>query len=193
MPDSNPPNNAIAVAKRIAAALELGGQEYALGGAIALGFWAVPRGTVDVDITIYLPADEPSKCVWLLQEIGCEFSSTAAVESLKEHGYCRIAFEGLQVNVFLPTVAFYAAARERRKKVDLDGQTVLVWDAETLAVFKLMFFRRKDLADAEQILRSQGKMFDRKWVREQVVAMYGERDPRIAAWDELRVTCLHSN
>jgi hypothetical protein len=91
----------------------------------------------------------------------------------------------LQVDVFLPTVAFYAAARERRKTVDLDGQTVLVWDAETLAVFKMMFFRRKDLADAEQILRSQGKMFDRKWVREQVVAMYGERDPRNAAWDEL--------
>ncbi len=62
---------------------------------------------------------------------------------------------------------------------------MLVWDAETLAVFKMMFFRRKDLADAEQILRSQGAAFDRTWVPEQLVAMYGERDPRLAAWDEL--------
>jgi hypothetical protein len=185
VPESNSPNNAVAVAKRIAAALKSRGQEYALGGALALGFWAVPRGTVDVDVTIYLPADEPSECVWLLQEIGCEFSSTAAIASLREHGFCRAAFAGLQVDVFLPTVAFYATARERRKTVDLDGQTVLIWDAETLAVFKMMFFRRKDLADAEQVLRSQGAAFDRTWVRKQLAAMYGERDPRLAAWDEL--------
>ena len=185
MCESNPPINAVAVAKRIAAALQSRAEEYALGGAIALGFWAVPRGTVDVDVTIYLPADEPSQCVWLLQEIGCEFSSSSAIESLREHGFCRVAFAGLQVDVFLPTVAFYAAARERRRTVDLDGQTVFVWDAESLTVFKMMFFRRKDLADAEQILRSQGTAFDRIWVREQLAAMYGERDPRIAAWDEL--------
>jgi hypothetical protein len=185
VPESNPPFNAVGVAKRIAEALDSGGHEYALGGAIALGFWAVPRGTVDVDVTIYLPADEPTECVWLLQEIGCEFSSTAAIESLREHGFCRVAFAGLQVDIFLPTVAFYATARERRKTVNLDGQTVLIWDAETLAVFKMMFFRRKDLADAEQMLRSQGAAFDRTWVRQQLVAMYGERDPRLAAWDEL--------
>jgi hypothetical protein len=40
------------VAQAIAAALEAAGCDYALGGAIALGFWAEPRGTVDVDVTI---------------------------------------------------------------------------------------------------------------------------------------------
>ena len=61
----------------------------------------------------------------------------------------------------------------------------MVWDAESLAVFKMMFFRRKDLADVEQILRTQGIGFDRAWVGEQLVAIYGPRDPRLAQWDDL--------
>jgi len=61
----------------------------------------------------------------------------------------------------------------------------MIWDAETLAVFKMMFFRRKVLADVEQILRAQGPGFDRAWVRERLAEMYGLRDPRLAAWDTL--------
>ena len=62
---------------------------------------------------------------------------------------------------------------------------MMVWDAESLAVFKMMFFRRKDLADVEQILRARGTQFDRPWVREQLAAMYGPGDPRLSAWDEI--------
>jgi hypothetical protein len=49
----------------------------------------------------------------------------------------------------------------------------------------MMFFRRKDLADVEQILRTQGPQLDRVWVRQQLAEMYGARDPRLAAWDDL--------
>jgi hypothetical protein len=177
--------NAAAAAKQLAEQLDLQGQDYALGGAIALGYWGFPRGTVDVDVTIYLPPERPSECVWLLQEIGCDFSPTEVSQSLREHGFCRVAFSGVRVDVFLPIVPFYEAAHRRRKGVELGGRTVMIWDAESLAVFKMMFFRRKDLADVEQILRTQGTRFDRTWVREQLAAMYGAGDPRLAQWDDL--------
>ena len=143
------------------------------------------RGTIDVDVTLYLPADQASECVWLLQEIGCEFSQTESISSLNEHGFCRVTFAGLGVDVFLPIVPFYETARARRKNVELGGRPIMIWDAESLAVFKMMFFRRKDLADIEQILRTQGRQFDRLWVREQLAGMYGIRDPRLSAWDDL--------
>ena len=63
--------------------------------------------------------------------------------------------------------------------------SILTWDAETLAVFKMMFFRRKDLADVEQIMRAQGKQLDRGWIRARLEESYGARDPRLAQWDEL--------
>jgi len=181
---SVPPNAAI-VARQLAAQLESRGQEYALGGAIALGYWGLPRGTVDVDLTIYLPPEQPSQCIRLLQDIGCKFSLAEAAESLREHGFCRATFAAVRLDVFLPIVPFYQAARGRRRRVQLADQPVMVWDAESLAVFKMMFFRRKDLADVEQILRTQGTQFDRLWVREQLAGMYGVRDPRLSEWDNL--------
>jgi hypothetical protein len=183
--EPNSPINAAIVARQLADQLQSRGQEYALGGAIALGYWGAPRGTVDVDVTLYMPSERPSECIWLLQDIGCKFSTTEATESLREHGFCRVKFAEMNVDVFLPIVPFYEAARLRRKRVDLGDQPIMIWDAESLAVFKMMFFRRKDLADVEQILRTQGTQFDRRWVREQVAEMYGTKDPRISAWDDL--------
>ena len=185
MPEAKSPLNAINVAKQLAERLQSREQEYALGGAIALGYWGSPRGTVDVDITFFLPPEKRSDCVWLLQDIGCDFSSTKAAESLREHGFCRVTFAGRDVDVFLPNIPFYELARARRKCVDLGGQQIMVWDAESLAVFKMMFFRRKDLADVEQILRTQGKQFDCLWVRNQLAEMYGMRDLRLSGWDDL--------
>ena len=97
--EASHPINAVTVAGQLAKQLQAQGQEYALGGAIALGYWSTPRGTVDVDVTLYVPLEQPSETVWLLQEIGCELSPAEAVESLREHGFCRAKFAGMDVNV----------------------------------------------------------------------------------------------
>lgn len=185
MDEHEPSRDAADVAKRIAAKLADGGCEYAIGGAIALGYWAEPRGTLDVDFTLFIAPDKPGECVWLLQELGCEVSTPDALRSLNEHGFCRVSYSGLRVDVFLPTVPFYEDARKRRRLVDLGGQQIQIWDAETLAVFKMMFFRRKDIVDVEQIIRIQGPAFDRDWVRKHLSEIYGSRDPRISQWDDL--------
>jgi hypothetical protein len=136
-------------------------------------------------MTLYLSPEQPSACVLLLQDISCEFVAAEAAKSLRAHGFCSVTYAGLRVDVFLPIVPFYEEARTRRKRLQLAGQPIMVWDAESLTVFKMMFFRRKDLADVEQILRSQGGQLDRLWVRQQLARMYGGGDPRLSAWDEL--------
>jgi hypothetical protein len=67
MPSDNTVPSASDAARELAAMLDVRNMDYALGGAIALGFWVEPRGTLDVDVTLFLPADKPSECVWLLQ------------------------------------------------------------------------------------------------------------------------------
>jgi hypothetical protein len=173
------------VARDLAMALEARGQEYALGGAIALGFWGEPRGTLDVDVTLFLAPDKPSECLWLLQDIECELIVSEALTSIREHGFCRVMYHGIRLDVFLPIVDFYAAAQARRRKVQLAGQSAMIWDAESLIVFKLMFFRRKDVADVEGILRVQQGRLELDWVRHQLVELYSARDPRVSQWDEL--------
>jgi hypothetical protein len=123
--------------------------------------------------------------VQLLQSIGCTFSTDDANRLLSEHGYCQVEFGGGRIDVFLPLIPFYEEARKRRQAVEFGDQRVMVWDAETLCVFKMMFFRLKDLADVEEMLRVQGDRLERDWVFEQIQAIYGRRDPRTVRWEEL--------
>src|SRR3989304_3616453 len=185
MPDNSPDLDAAAVACQLAAALDAQQHEFALGGAIALGYWGVPRGTIDVDLTLYLAPDKPSECILLLQQLGCSLRTTEALASLREHGFCSATFQRVRVDVFLPTIPFYTLARQRRRRVQLGEQSIVIWDAESLVVFKMMFFRRKDIADVEQILRIQAGALDRDWIQHQLQELYGVRAPRLLQWDEL--------
>src|SRR5262249_28630974 len=108
-----------------------------------------------------------------------------AIESITENGFCQATLSGRVVDVFLPTLQFYDSARDRRRRVELGGQSVTIWDAETMCVFKMMFFRRKDIADLEQLLRLQGSALDGDWVLARLVEIYGERDLRVSQWKEL--------
>jgi hypothetical protein len=182
--EANPPADASDVAEQLVKELNERGYEYALGGAIALSYWAEPRGTMDVDLTLYLPMDKPSEIVWVLGEIGCDVRASAAIASIQEHSFCKVEYGGFRVDVFLPNIPFYEAAKARRQQLPIGKQRAMIWDAETLTVFKMMFFRRKDIADVEQILHSQ-RSFDQIWVREHLVDIYGMRDPRVVQWDEL--------
>jgi hypothetical protein len=181
----NLPPDASTIAQQIAHALDAASCPYAIGGAIALGFWSEPRGTLDVDITLFVPSDQPTICIRLLQSIGCAVRSSDAAHSISEHGFCQVEFNGRRLDVFVPSIPFYEQARERRHQVLLGHQPIMIWDAETLCVFKMMFFRRKDIADVEQLLRVQGNALDRNWVLSRLIEIYGDRDPRVSQWNEL--------
>jgi len=85
--------------RELPAALERRGIDYAFGGAIALVFWSEPRGTPDVDITLFLPRDQPTACVHSLQQLGCEVNATQAIASLEEHGFCQASYKGVRVDL----------------------------------------------------------------------------------------------
>jgi hypothetical protein len=183
--EADRPTSADEVAVHLACELEARGAEYAIGGAIALGFSAEPRGTVDVDLTLFMPQERSSEAIRLLQQIGCEVVAARALTALRENGFCRTTFRSLRVDVFVQTIPFYEEVKARRRRVRLLNQEVMVLDGESLAVFKLMFFRAKDLVDVRSILELQGASFDRQWVRQRLVEIVGLQDPRIARWDEL--------
>lgn len=177
--------SAAEIAEELAAALDDAGCEYAIGGALALGCWTTPRGTVDIDVTLFLPPDDLDRFLDVLAEIEADFAWLDARQALKDNGYCRIQYLGRVLDVFVPITDFYALAKERRAEVPFKTRSVKVWDAETLCVFKMMFFRRKDLADVEQLIRAQGEGLDVAWVDARIVEIFGQRNPRVSTWREI--------
>jgi hypothetical protein len=58
------------VARRLADALDQAGVPYAVGGAIAYGLYAPPRATNDVDLNIFVRADEIGRALDALEAAG---------------------------------------------------------------------------------------------------------------------------
>jgi hypothetical protein len=173
------------LARRLADAFDSSGIPYAIGGALAYGQWAIPRGTVDVDITAFLPEAEWARALDSLQSCGAVFEAGSALSELRERGACRVSCLGFFVDLFVPSIPFYASVQSRAVARPLLGRPARFLTAEDLAVFKMLFFRPKDLVDVRYLLAARGAALDRAYVRRWLVEMVGEADERIVRWDAL--------
>ena len=70
-------------------------------------------------------------------------------------------------------------------RVTVLGEPTWIPSAEATAVFKLLFFRGKDLVDLERLVAVQGAKLDTDYVRRWVAEMVGEDDTRIERWDQM--------
>ena len=95
--------------------------------------------------------------------------------------------------MFTPSIAFSWQAERTRRRARIDGRDVWFLAPEAIAVFKLLFFRTKDLADLERLVAVSGKTMDLAYVRERVREMMGDDDPRLAAWDRICTEHLPSS
>ncbi len=185
MPDDSTFSPAWGVAAESATALDALGIDYAVGGALAYGIWTEPRATRDVGVTLFLDPRQPESVLRLLSEIGCTFQSNAAQNSLYEFGFCRAYYRRCFVDLFLPTTTFLNSAKHRRSFAQVSGRDVRFWNAEVVCVLKLLFFREKDVVDLKDLIWVQGAKLDRDWVRERIIEVCGQHDPRRITWDEL--------
>jgi len=166
-------------------ALEQSTIDYALGGAIAYSTWAEPRATRDIDLNLWLPTDRLSEAFDVLERSGVTIDRPKAVVDADTRGMFVGRHGEYRVDLFVPSVPFYDEARRRRVRTHLAGRAVWVLSPEVLAVFKLLFFRPKDLADVGRLLEIQGDRFDGAFVRRWLVDMFASDDDRVTAWDGL--------
>ncbi|MBI2891166.1 MAG: hypothetical protein HYY13_10335 [Nitrospirae bacterium] len=177
--------SASALARKLVDALVESGIEYALGGALAYGYWAPPRGTIDVDLTLFLDPPDWPRGVGVLRQAGCEVDPKRTLEGAKDRGDVRLWCEGMRVDVYFPSLDFYGSVRRRRVTKTLEDRDVKILSAEDLSTLKALFNRGKDWVDIERMLAAQGASFDRSYVRDWIVRLVGEEDDRVLKWNEM--------
>lgn len=179
------PGDAFEAGLIIAATLEARGISYALGGALAYGQYGIPRATNDVDVNVFVEPPELSALFDALRTLGIAVDETAARTAADREGLIVLRYGDYRLDVFTPSIAFSWEAERTRVRQVVEGTAVWFLSAEALCVFKLLFFRGKDIVDLERLVAVQGTELDAAYIRAQIAAMLGEDDERVAAWDRL--------
>lgn len=181
---SSPDDTIVAVVARLVESLEASGEIYAFGGAIALAAWSEPRATADVDVIVWVSPDRIDRAIDAVRSAGVAIDAEAARNAARERGLFVGHVGATRVDVFVPSIPFYDEAAKRRVRTKLGARETWVHSAEVLTVFKMLFFRPKDLVDVERMLTVQGAAFDRAFVRDSLVGMLDD-DERITTWDAI--------
>jgi hypothetical protein len=161
------------------------GIDYAIGGAVSYSAWAEPRATRDIDLNIWVTLERIEHAFDVLAAAGVRLDRAAARRDADERGMFVGYLGEYRVDVFIPSVPFYAEALRRRRRVRLAHRDTWVLSADTLIVFKMLFYRPKDLVDVQRLIEIQGDAVDRGFVRQSLIDMLGPDDERIRSWDDL--------
>jgi hypothetical protein len=181
----NADRSAADAAQLLADALEAANLPYAIGGALALAIAGVPRGTADVDINVFVGEERLDEVIGALASLGVEINRPDAAARASRDGMFIGRWDGMRIDVFLPSIPFALEAQKTRIRiVDDSGWSGWFLSAEAVCVFKLLFFRGKDLVDLERLVAVRPEL-DSGYVRRWIVDMMGDADPRTKRWDEI--------
>ncbi len=150
---------------------------HALGGALALAYYADPRATIDIDINVFVPTERWRDVVDTLTEIGVSANRLDS-SALERDGQCRLWWGDNAVDLFFAYDPVHDEMRRQSRRVPFGGVTVSILSPEHLAVCKAMFDRRKDWIDIEQMLIASDDL-DLSEIEKWLVRMVGDSDHRL--------------
>lgn len=130
--------------------LTAAGLRHAFGGAIALAYCvAEPRGTRDLDVNIFIPAERAAE---LAEALPDEVAVTAEdIDHIVRDAQARLWWGSVPIDVFLNNLPVHDDVAAEVRWVPLEGREIPVLSCESLVLFKAFFNRTKDWADIEAI------------------------------------------
>jgi hypothetical protein len=172
------PEKVIAIHSRLAEAKV----PHAIGGALALAYYAEPRTTVDVDINVFVPTERWPDVRDALSPLGVNVALDVA--ELERDGQVRLWWDRNPVDLFFSYDPFHEEMKRHLRRVPFADTTIPILAPEHLAVCKAMFDRPKDWLDIEQILVATSPL-DLAEIESWLTRMVGEDDPRMQKLREL--------
>lgn len=150
---------------------------HAIGGALALAYYATPRATIDIDLNVFVPAEQWRKVVDALGPLGIATDDLDPI-ALERDGQCRLWWGDNPVDLFFAYDPIHEEMRKQARRVPFAGTTIPILSPEHLAVCKAMFDRRKDWLDIEQMLIAADEL-DIDEVERWLERMVGGSDSRV--------------
>lgn len=156
---------------------------HAIGGALALAYYAEPRATVDVDVNVFVTTERWPAVRDALAPLGVD----VAVDPGKvgRNGQVRLWWDRNPVDLFFSYDPLHDEMRRAARRVPFNDGTIPILSPEHLAVCKAMFDRPKDWIDIEQILVAT-RPLDVEEIERWLQRMVEPEDARLERLSELK-------
>ncbi|HEX2392517.1 MAG TPA: nucleotidyl transferase AbiEii/AbiGii toxin family protein [Solirubrobacterales bacterium] len=183
--DPLPPANSPSLPEKVVAiheALDAARVPHAIGGALALAYYAEPRATIDVDVNVFVTTEQWRKVRDALAPLGVDVG--VELKGLERDGQVRLWWERNPVDLFFSYDPFHDEMRRAARRVPFAETTIPILSPEHLAVCKAMFDRPKDWIDIEQILVDTSPL-DIEEIEDWLERMVGRANPRMERLAEI--------
>jgi len=155
---------------------------HAMGGALALAYYAEPRVTIDVDINVFVSTEDWPRVRDALAPLGVGVEVDLA--ELERDGQVRLWWDRTPVDLFFSYDPFHEEMKHRARRVPFAEIRIPILAPEHLAVCKAMFDRPKDWLDIEQILVATDPL-DLPEIEAWLESMAGEGNPQMTKLREI--------
>lgn len=158
---------------------------HAFGGALALAYYAEPRGTVDVDVNVFLPPEQLAAVDDAFKPLGYRRGDENSGPPIAGVRYTNPDLP-FPVDAFPTLDPAYANAEGRvtLRAFGSGGPRIPVLSADDLTVFKLSFGRPKDWVDIGEM--AAAVPLDFEYIASQLLALRGSTmHPRLSRFQEL--------
>ena len=171
-------------------ALSEGQIPHAVGGAIALGYHAAPRGTVELDVDVFLPPAQAPRVTAALEPLGVTPPDPAAVRDHLPVAGVRCLWDDVPIDLFFAFDSdYFSVVASRVVRFPFADSKGTMHDlpfisAEDLTIFKIRFDRPKDWVDIQSMI--DAGPLDADYIERWVLYLGGEREwPRLQRFLEL--------
>lgn len=164
-------------------ALDAAKVPHAIGGALALAYYAEPRATADVDVNVFVSTDLWPQVRDALEPLGVDV--TVNLLALERDGQVRLRWDRNPVDLFFSYDPFHETMRQEARRVPFADTTIPILAPEHLAVCKAMFDRPKDWLDIEQIFVATDPL-DLDEIEGWLEQMVGKSNPRFKRLEEIK-------
>jgi len=165
-------------------ALQGGKIPHAIGGALALAYYAEPRATIDIDLNVFVPTASYPSVIEALAPLGIKVDDLDQ-DALERDGQCRLWWGDNPVDLFFAYDEIHEEMRKETRKVPFADTSLPILSPEHLAICKAMFDRPKDWIDIEQMLVATDDL-DIAEIERQLDRMVGAANPRLQRLAELK-------
>ena len=150
---------------------------HAFGGAQALAYYGSIRATHDIDVNVFLGADEVERVFETLATLGAETGNPGLRKLVARDEQVRVFWDETPIDLFFAYDPLHRCSMERRRLVDFYGDPIHVLSAEDLMTYKATFDRAKDWNDIASVIYACDQALDYDYVRDWLAKIDGPEGP----------------